>query len=319
MAHNQVDDAKGLDTFAILLTRCSSMSGESASEMNQPSVIRGVMQKLPTQLQDRLRREVVGIHDTGRRVVLDDIVRFVDNEARIALDLLYGKLSTTQSHKNMPSETAVKKQLGYSCLATGVTEGQRKTYKCWCCEGEHLLDDCSLFQEKSTMEKRQFMMDNRLCFGCLRQGHRVAGCKSKKFCKTCKGRHPTVLHEERQTSSKQTEPHRVPEGVTKAGAVEVIAGASRLQSSMSVVPVKVRVGGGRTVSTYAFFDNGSSATFCTQSLLHVLDVKTVEPTQLSLCTVDPEVTRVDSHIVTGMEVSNMNETEFIELPPVYIQ
>ena len=99
--------------------------------------------------------------------------------------------------------------------------------------------------------------------------------------------------------------------------MEVIAGASRLQSSMSVVPVKVRVGGGRTVSTYAFLDNGSSATFCTQSLLHVLDVKTVEPTQLSLCTVDPEVTRLDSHIVTGMEVSNMNETEFIELPPVY--
>ena len=161
------DDAKGLDTFAILLTRCSSMSGEPASEMNQPSVIRGVLQKLPTQLQDRLRREVV---------VLDDIVRFVDNEARIALDPLYGKLSTTQSHKNMPSETAVKKQLGHSCLATGVTEGQCKTYKCWCCEGEHLLDDCSLFQEKSTMEKRQFMIYNRLCFVCLRQGHRVAGC-----------------------------------------------------------------------------------------------------------------------------------------------
>ena len=127
-----------LQYFSLAVAPC--LAGESASEMNQPSVIRGVMQKLPTQLQDRLRREVVGIHDTGRRVVLDDIVRFVDYEARIALDPLYGKLSTTQSHKNMPSETAVKKQLGHSCLATGVTKGQCKTYKCWCCEGERLLD-----------------------------------------------------------------------------------------------------------------------------------------------------------------------------------
>ena len=86
---------------------------------------------------------------------------------------------------------------------------------------------------------------------------------------------------------------------------------------MSIVPVRVRVGGGRAVSTYAFLDNGSSTTFCTESLLQELGIEDAEPAQLSLCTVDPEVTKVESQIVTDLHVSDMSETQFIDLPPVY--
>ena len=96
-----------------------------------------------------------------------------------------------------------------------------------------------------------------------------------------------------------------------------MAGASKLQSGMSIIPVKVRVNGGKTVSTYAFLDNGSSASFCTQSLLQELEVRGTELAQLSLSTVDPNVTRVVSQIVTGMEVSDMIQTEYVSLPPVY--
>ena len=313
------DDVRSLDRFAIFLGRCGSVSGEAASEMNHPSVIRGVVQKLPMYLQDRLRREMVMIQDTGRQAVFGDLVTFVDNEARIALDPLYGKQTTIQqTQKNPQNETNVKKRVGHSCLATGVAAEQRRKPTCWCCEGDHLLDDCQVLQKKTTEQKRQFVMEKQFCFGCLRLGHRVASCRARKSCRICQGRHPSVLHDSSRASSNETKPDCASdEGVAKAGAVDVVAGASNLQNSMSIVPVRVRVDGGRVVSTYAFLDNGSSATFCTQSLLDALDVKAPKSIQLSLCTVDPEVTRLNSHIISGMEVSSMNEEDFIRLPPVY--
>ena len=57
--------------------------------------------------------------------------------------------------------------------------------------------------------------------------------------------------------------------------------------------------------------------FCTQSLLQALEVRNTESAQLWLCTVDPNMTKVDSQIVTGMQVSDMDETEFVALPAVY--
>ena len=311
----RADDARSLDRFAIFLTRCGSTSGESASEMNHPSVIRTVMNKLPAQLQDRLRREVVGIQDAGRCVLIEDLAKFVDNEARIALHPLYGKQTTAQPQRYSPSETAVKKRMGYSCLATSLAGRQRENCNCLCCGGSHLLDDCPTFQRRTIEEKTQFVFENRLCFGCLEQGHRIADCQGRKSCKTCKGRHPSVLHDQRRQPKETVQQESV--GVAKAGVVDAVAGASKLQSGMSVVPVKVRVSGGRAVSTYAFLDNGSSATFCTRALLEALEVKSAKPTQLSLCTVDTEATKLDSLIVTGMEVSSLNEADFIELPPVY--
>ena len=311
----RADDARGLDRFAMFLTRCASASGEFAAEMNHSSVVRTVMNKLPTQVQDRLRREVVEIQDTGRRVVIDDLAKLVDNEARIASDPLYGRQGTAQPQKHSPGDAAVKKRAGYSFLATDVAEEDVGESKCSFCGGAHFLDACQIFEKRSVGEKTQFIIENQLCFGCLEQGHRVAGCKKKRSCKICKGRHPSVLHDQRR-SARELEPQNSA-GVEKAGAVDVVAGASRLQSGMSVVPVRVRVNGGKTVSTHAFLDNGSSASFCTLDLLEALEVKTAEPTRLSLCTVDPKATKLDSLIVTGMEVSSMSEADFIELPPVY--
>ena len=89
-----------------------------------------------------------------------------------------------------------------------------------------------------------------------------------------------------------------------------------MQSGMPVVPVKVRVEGGRTVSTYAFIDSGSSASFCTESLLRDLQASS-ETTHLTLETVNPQVTKLESSVVSGLQVSDMEESSFIRLPPVY--
>ena len=318
------DDIRALDKLSIFLGSCSTsmpQSSTSVKELDQPGVLRGVMEKLPAQMQDRWRRSAVSIQDSGRRVAFDDLARFVENEVRVASDPLFGKQATTQHAVKVSSHVKAdgRSQCRTSCLATSFADDSNGR-NCRFCEGEHLLSDCSMLQQRGSAEKREFVMKHSLCFGCLGRGHRVAECKRRKTCKVCKGRHPTVLHEHRPEAVTQPSPQSTSrEKVEHDKAVDAVAGASQVQgaSGMSVIPVRVRVDSGRAVSTYAFLDNGSSATFCTESLLRELGIEDVEATRLTLYTVDPEVTRVESKIVTNLQVSDMSETQFLTLPPVY--
>ncbi|XP_043193363.1 uncharacterized protein LOC122365846 [Amphibalanus amphitrite] len=314
------DDIKGLDKFSIFLTGCSSSMStgpSSVRELDHPGLLRSVVSKLPTHLQDRWRRTAVAIQDSGRSVIFHDLASFVESEVRVVSDPLFGNHVTEPREAKSYAHPKPDKSHKTNCLATSVEQRSEK-YKCWCCSDDHLLENCPVLQKETSEKKRKFLMEHGMCFGCLRRGHRAAECRSRKSCEVCNGRHPTLLHEDRPAPMKQTDPHQAPsETMVKNGAVDIVAGASKLHSGMSIIPVKVRVNGGKTVSTYAFLDNGSSATFCTESLLRELEVRETEPAQLSLSTVDPNVTRVDSQIVTGMQVSDMCQTEFVSLPPVY--
>lgn len=69
--------------------------------------------------------------------------------------------------------------------------------------------------------------------------------------------------------------------------VEVVSAASRIGTGMPVIPVKVRIGDGQSVSTYAFVDSGSSVCFCTEPLLAEPKASAAAvPTRLTLETVD---------------------------------
>ena len=319
------DDIRGLDKLSIFLDSCSSSMPSqtvSVNELDHPGLLRSVMEKLPVHIQDRWRRTAVNIQDSGRCVVFDDLARFVESEVRVVSDPLFGKQVVNQSTMKSFNQTKAdgKPHNKSSCLATNVAYNPRE-YACWHCDGKHLLEDCSILQKQDSDEKRKIVMQHSLCFGCLSKGHRVAECKRRKSCKLCKGRHPTVMHDDRVPQKQMSAQIKSPdsEKSESSGAVDVVAGASQAHggAGMSIIPVRVRVGGGRAVSTYAFLDNGSSATFCTESLLRELQVYDTESAQLSLCTVDPELTKVDSQIVSGFQVSDLSETEFISLPPVY--
>ena len=218
----------------------------SARELDHPGLLRNVADRLPTNLQERWRCKAVQIQDTGRSVVFEDLASFFESEVRIASDPLLGKYVTDQNAAkgSTHAKSDTKSHNKTSCLATSVTE-TFKRYKCWCCAEDHLLDDCPVLQNENAEEKRKFIMEHFMRFGCLRRGHRAADYKSRKLCKVCKGRHPTLLHENRPAPTTPTDTQLVPSrAMVNNGAVDVVAGASKLQSEMSIVPVKVRVKGG---------------------------------------------------------------------------
>lgn len=96
-----------------------------------------------------------------------------------------------------------------------------------------------------------------------------------------------------------------------------ITGASREDCVLSIVPVRVKAQKGtKTVTTYAFLDPGSSATFATESLINQLNMNG-RNTSISLRTMG-NISIVNTCIVTGLEISSLDGEEF-ELSEVYSQ
>lgn len=66
--------------------------------------------------------------------------------------------------------------------------------KCgFCCQG-HLISFCDEFLKLSIKERQQKVINLRLCNNCLSKHHPTRECRSSYTCKTCNGRHNSLLH-----------------------------------------------------------------------------------------------------------------------------
>ena len=72
----------------------------------------------------------------------------------------------------------------------------------------------------------------------------------------------------------------------------------------------------QTVITYAFLDNGSSATFCTESLMRKLGVHGTK-VKISLSTLEKKNSPFNSCFIRDLVVSDLDENHFVHLPTLY--
>ena len=95
-------------------------------------------------------------------------------------------------------------------------------------------------------------------------------------------------------------------------------GAGSDKCVLSIVPVQVKAKSGSTiVNSYTFLDPGSSAAFCTHHLMRDLNLSGVN-TSIILRTLGQE-RPVDTVLIGGLEVSGLNEGNFLDLPEIYTQ
>lgn len=60
---------------------------------------------------------------------------------------------------------------------------------------KHQLNDCFKFLSKPLEERRKFIQEKRLCYGCLNSGHSTKEYRYHLTCNTCKRKHQTSLHD----------------------------------------------------------------------------------------------------------------------------
>ena len=323
------NNTTGLHELSLFLIECKNTMSSLGytAELDSTSNIRMLVSKLPYGLRDNWRTIADNIEEERHRMVkFCDLIDFIGKRARIMTNPSFGKISN-DNERDFKAESrnnhSGSRRRGTSFATNtkpnnngGKSEESLKSSNehtqqpCTNCHGTHSLEMCPKLLGKPIGERLKYMRELGVCFGCLRKGtHRSKECKKKLTCKTCSKHHPSVLHMNQQDAQKSPkDSDNVTCGLTGAGNT----------SSPSLIPVIIHSKEtGMSVETMAYLDSGSDAVFLTETLQRQLNVKG-KKTKLEIQTITDE-RMVDSYILHGLEVSDMDRTTIIPLPEVYTQ
>ncbi len=346
----KTEDSKGMKTYALFLIGCRNTMAdvEFMDEMNNPTNMRTVLSKLPFRLRERWRNRAFDIQQrNGRRATFEDLVNFIDLNAQVLNDPLFGDIQDVKVERkgksSFPEENNSRKS-GFkgSIFATNVSPSdkdkaeysrQRKqnTDKsdfavqraCLFCNKEHSLDSCIKLKNQEYKDRIQFLKSKGLCFGCLTQGHMSKDCKRRMSCPDCSLKHPGVLHiikqEDKQDGKSEDHDFAVSNAFLSLGQETCgYTGAGDGECILSVIPVKVKSKKSeKPVETYAFLDPGSTTTFCTEDLMHQLNIQG-KKTDFLLCKMGQQK-NVQGYLLSDLEVCGLEENTYIDLPTVLTQ
>ncbi|XP_014675467.1 PREDICTED: uncharacterized protein LOC106815516 [Priapulus caudatus] len=202
------DNAKALDDFAVFLMECQHAVGsvQAGQVLEYADHIRQLVKKLPFYLHDRWRTIVQRTRDSERLVRFKHLVDFVRGEAKKATDPLYGRdvLSADNGKIAGGKQFYSKAKGGMRSLASSTENGgsdrptQGSTETNWgrakkfafeapcvfCKNANHAMNQCENVIAKPANERSEFVKANRLCFGCLKLGHRKRECRGREACKS---------------------------------------------------------------------------------------------------------------------------------------
>ena len=222
--------------------------------------------------------------------------------------------------------------------------------KCYFCNQNHRLENCKEFLQQNGEQQFTFIRFKKLCDNCLSPFHYSAGCKRRKACKipgcSITRKHIGAIHDSVQAfeqrrneqknavvvntgkdgdeparcsqvkSGEATSKSRVPKAVSQFNGLAYDTGAGSAGKGLPIVPVKVTCRSTNKVfTTYALLDSGSTASFCSNSLLEELEVNSSKY-RIQLGTING-VQNDCQTTVTSLEVLDLDETVCIPIDNVF--
>ena len=197
----RANDGSALQNFSIALDQAkSAMKGLShMDDLNTAHVLRQLWEKLPRHLRSKwTERNNKTKSAKGRIADFEEFSQFVREQAELATDPVFFEENVSKPHHDEKDKgTHFKFRRGSrsrgkgTSLATGLKqEGRSKqSASCSLCKKPHNVNDCEQFLTKTLTERREFVMENKLCFGCFSDQHIAKNCKEWQTCKTCKKQH----------------------------------------------------------------------------------------------------------------------------------
>ncbi len=336
-----IKDAAGFQEYADFLRACSDAMAQikGLCILNDCKENQRLASKLPDWAAARWNRQVTqAIEDKGDYPEFSVFVKFVSKEARIACNPItsFGALKEAGEPEKAKEvhgkDKRVNSRYKGTALATGTKETERErpkdakdstndktTRKCnFCKMDNHYLATCFKFEKQTQQEKKAFIQSNWLCFGCLKVGHRSKDCHARLTCQKCKGRHPTVLHEERKTENPVKETR---EETKEAPAVSCkLNNEDGTCSTSMIVPVWLSSPDRPTkeVLTYAMLDTQSSSSFILKEVAESVTNR-FTPVRLKFSTMTSPSSCVQTEAVSELMVRGMTSNKRITIPVAYTQ
>lgn len=304
------EDGKSLSSFSLFLVACRNAMDDIdyLDEMDNPVNMRTIVLKLQYKICEKWRSAAFKIQGRNqRRARFSDLVSFLDKQAKVMTDLLFGdikepvppdkkekmkmsgKCAKREGHKrsSFATVTCTEEPTRHTptCRSEGASHSGAFSKPCLFCEKNHTLEMCRLIRDKPHKDRIDFLKRSGLCFGCLVKGHLSKDCKRKMLCEVCCQKHPSLLHLTKPddsntgtSNSEDTEPQAVSSALAALHKEHTTStGARDGDSILGIVPVQIKLKKSpKIIETYAFIDPGSSGTFCTEELARQLNVTKME-------------------------------------------
>ncbi|XP_053406602.1 uncharacterized protein LOC128559321 [Mercenaria mercenaria] len=299
----KASDTNGLSDLALEMRKCEITLSQLGfkSDIDNTDNLRRIVRRLPMHVRGKWVDIAHSITESGREPGFSDLVKFVEEKARIAtslygLDLAneksHGKIVEDRTFKSKPSPAPRRNNAVSFATNSAVNNPMYKpSRKCYCCSGSCKdLASCTKFTAMNLNDREQFVKKNRLCFNCLKGKHFSNVCRKPTGCNVteCKSRHHFLLHSWVDSKSDHTDQQSVVNCATKSG--------SYVKNCLGIIPVLVRGKSGTYCKTYALLDEGADQTLCDERLLKMLNL-TSKPVTFKMSTASSS-----GIIVEGQEV-----------------
>ncbi|KAM8702236.1 hypothetical protein ACLKA7_005100 [Drosophila subpalustris] len=160
---------------------------------------------------------------------------------------------------------------------------------CYKCKGDHQLGKCDAYLKATVAEKWAMAKELGVCYGCLHRGHSMTSCKFTRACNLngCKKNHHRTLHNDQRKDDTKPEVEE-----TQEVALNTVTSCTP-QILFKVLPVQVVGPNKKVINTFAFIDEGSSASLINEKLADHIGVN-VDKTKLTLNWIGKHATDVMS-------------------------
>ena len=321
------NEGSALRNFAIALEQAgSAMKGMShMQDLNTAHVLRKLWEKLPRYLRSKWTERNSKTKTTkGRMANFEEFSQFVCEQAELATDPIFSEEGVSKISLEDKDNYNGKSRLPKRVRGFGTVTGGAATV-CPLCKRTHDLNDCEQFLKKPLSDRRDFVKENKLCYGCFSNQHIAKNCKGRQTCKTCNKKHPTSMHDEnwarKAKAGGEKEDDQSPGGpqvTSNRTAVCNITEAGDVPVNMGIIPVWVSHKSNPTnkEKVYALLDNASGGTFMREDLAQRLNVEG-SSTNLILTTMHGSE-NVSTKAIDGLIVTNLSDEDVtVELPRTY--
>ncbi|KAG8173081.1 hypothetical protein JTE90_012653 [Oedothorax gibbosus] len=216
-----------------------------------------------------------GLED-DRIPTIDELLKFITHHAR-AIQQQSNKIFSKPRQPSVPSSGKPVRVSSFTALI--------KSQCSYCTSNDHAFFQCSKFKDLTTLQRKTFVKENRLCYNCLKN-HKLANYSSKFTCRVCHKKHNTLLHFESTNSTDNARvlsPHAAefvpgsvnePTSVPQQTLTNVSSCVSHQYASIQVLLctaiVKVLDYSNQFQQCRVLLDPGSQACFVTESCFYRL-------------------------------------------------
>ncbi|XP_038165126.1 uncharacterized protein LOC119799356 [Cyprinodon tularosa] len=328
----QPRDAEALRDFADFLNACQDAMThvKSLEILNDCEENKKLVHKLPEWLASRWNRKTTeALKEKKEFPSFKDFATFMAMEAEVACNPItsaYALHSSESTTTKRESREPKRNKASVLSTQTGTSEDKQRSAKgkdrppcSFCHENQHRLHGCPKFTEKTLEERREFFKKHNLCYGCTKPGHSAKDCRYRHTCNTCKGRHPTCLHDNNYVRKERAslQENATPSSHTEAVATSMSVTTGQATNTSMIVPVWVSRNDSQTEKlVYALLDTQSDTTFVDQEVSNSLKAESC-PVKLKLTTMIGRDVVMKSQRVSGLRVRGYSSSLYIDLPPTY--